>query len=187
VALGVLAAAVVGLTVGSALAFGHSSPPPRSRSATSTPKGVGKSTPTTVTLAPPTTTNTTTTPVTAAAESPTTTTSVQKVDSLIYIDGTNWTLSDVSESLITTCTAGMPSSIQVTMTGGSVTPTGAVTWSVNDGAIQPFQLIAGSVTIPFQCPATVPPGDSVAVAVVYGGDSAHYGCSALARIGVEGR
>jgi len=199
VTVGGIVAGVVGLTVPSVFAFGGTSPPPRPRSSLSAPKSADTIPPTaaagtTTTMTPATTTtNTPATPATSATRDPgtttirsaTTTTSVPLADSLLFIDGTNWTLSDVSESIITTCTAGMPSSIQVMITGGSVTPTGTVDWRLNDGVDQPFQLSAGSVTIPFQCPATVPPSGSVPAAVSYLGDSAHYGSSALAQLGVE--
>jgi hypothetical protein len=104
----------------------------------------------------------------------------------LYINGINRTESDVSYTIIASCVAGMPSSLEVTVSGLiPKTPTGTIDWQLNDGTEQFFPLTKGSVTIPYQCPAEVPPSGSVPVSVTYSGDSNFFVSAAVDQIGVE--
>jgi hypothetical protein len=103
----------------------------------------------------------------------------------LYINGINQTTSDISSAIIASCIAGMPSSIEVTVSSlTSKTPTGSIDWSLNDGPDKLFPLTQGSVTIPYQCPATVPPSGSVPVSIFYAGDINFFVSAVTAQLGV---
>jgi hypothetical protein len=115
----------------------------------------------------------------------TATTIAARADSLLYIDGVNQTASDVSYIIIASCVAGTPSSIEVTVSSLiSKTPTGSIDWRLNGGPDQLFPLTRGSVTIPYLCPAVVPPSGSVQLSISYAGDSNFYSSAVIAQLGV---
>jgi len=115
----------------------------------------------------------------------TATTVVGRVDSLLYINGINQTASDVSYIIIASCVAGTPSSIEVRVSSlVSKTPTGSIDWQLDDEPAQLFPLTAGSVTIPYLCPAAVPPSGSVQVSISYAGDSNFFASAVIAQFGV---
>ena len=186
IAAGVSAVALT-VTV-SALAIGHHAAPRlgvatttthRSTTTTLTPAGSttvpAKSPRTTL----PATTSTTLGPATTA------TTVAARVDSLLYVDGINQTTSDISSAIIASCIAGMPSSIEVTVSSLiSKTPTGSIDWSLNDGPDKLFTLTHGSVTIPYLCPAPVPPSGSVPVSIFYAGDTNFFVSAVTAQLAV---
>jgi hypothetical protein len=113
------------------------------------------------------------------------TTIAARADSLLYVDGVNQTASDVSYIIIASCVAGSPSSIEVTVSSlVSKTPTGPIDWQLDDEPAQLFPLTGGSVTIPYLCPAAVPPSGSVQVSISYAGDSNFYSSAVIAQLGV---
>lgn len=179
IAVVVAALAFVGTV--SALAISDRSPP---RPGIATPTTIR---PTTTTIAPaksPPTTEPVTTSTTPGPAS-TTTTNTARADSLLYINGINQTTSDISSTIIASCVAGMPSSIEVTVSSlTSKTPTGSIDWSLNEGPDKLFPLTQGSVTIPYQCPATEPPSGSVPVSIFYAGDINFFVSAVTAQLGV---
>jgi hypothetical protein len=188
VLIGVSVVAVALAVTGIALAVGHRATPRsgtaaatthRSTTTTRTPTSStaagAKSLPTTVP-----TTSTTSPPATTA------TTVGARADSLLYINGVNQTASDVSYTIIATCVAGTPSSIQVTVKSlTSNTPTGSIDWRLNGGPDLLFPLTQGSVTIPYVCPAVVPPSGSVQLSISYAGDSNFFSSAVIAQLGVQ--
>jgi hypothetical protein len=171
-------AVAVAATV-SALAVGHRARPgPRVATTTTlTPTG---STAVRETSPPPTSV-----PTTTSGPATTATTVVGRVDSLLYINGFNQTASDVSYIIIASCDAGRPSSIEVKVSSLiSKTPTGSIDWQLDDEPAELFPLTGGSVTIPYLCPAAVPPSGSVQVSISYAGDSNFFASAVIAQLGV---
>jgi hypothetical protein len=184
--IAVLVAAIALAATVSALAISHRAAPRPNVAAPTTHRS------TTTTLAPtgstavrakspPSTTVPTTTPGPPTAA----TTIAARADSLLYVDGVNQTASDVSYIIIASCVAGSPSSIEVTVSSlVSKTPTGSIDWQLDDEPAQLFPLTGGSVTIPYLCPAAVPPSGSVQVSISYAGDSNFYSSAVIAQLGV---
>jgi hypothetical protein len=184
--IAVLVTAVAVAATVIALAIGHRARP-RPRAATPTTQR-----PTATTLTPTGSTAIrakspppTIVPTTTSGPATTATTVVGRVDSLLYINGINQTASDVSSIIIASCVAGTPSSIEVRVSSlVPKTPTGSIDWQLDDEPAQLFPLTGGSVTIPYLCPAAVPPSGSVQVSIFYAGDSNFFASAVIAQLGV---
>ena len=187
--IAVSVAAVAAAATGIALAVGHGATPGRGASAASTHRSTTTTrTPTGSTgvgaKSPPSTTEPTTS--TTSPPETTATTVAARADSLLYINGVNQTASDVSYTIIASCVAGTPSSIQVTVKSlTSKTATGSIDWRLNGGPDLLFPLTQGSVTIPYTCPAVVPPSGSVQLSISYAGDSNFFSSAVIAQLGVQ--